>query len=289
MTRGARKEPIFKADAHCLLFFEILEAAIDRHGIEVHAYALMPNHYHLLVRSVRGALSKCMQEVNGRYTQRVNRIHHWDGPLFRGRFRSQAVEEEEYVRRLVAYLHLNPVRAKLVKEPQEECWTSHRAYVGEDRPPPWLTREAVLESFGGAKALHAEVMAYHLGRLGWPEGMDLETGWFRVPGGGAHSDRKGDRARRAVRRPTDVMMDVFRISGAGPKDLRRVERGSGANPVRRFAVAALHRWTDLTHPQIASMVGMSRFQVANLICGFKKRVHSPIAEWLDELGEPPHV
>lgn len=87
----------------CSGFLEIVGEMVDRFGLEVHAYSLMPNHYHLLVRSVAGNLSRGMQHLDGTYTLWLHKRHQWDGPAFRGRFRSQLVEDEEHLRLLVAY------------------------------------------------------------------------------------------------------------------------------------------------------------------------------------------
>jgi REP element-mobilizing transposase RayT len=119
MNRGARRHPVFLSDDHCVLFLDCVGSASDRFALEVHAYVLMPNHYHLLVRSIRGNLSAAIQHLAGRFTREMNRQQGWDGPIFRGRFRSQFIEEESHLRQVVPYLHLNPVRAGLVVLPQQ--------------------------------------------------------------------------------------------------------------------------------------------------------------------------
>ena len=129
-----------------MLLLDTLGDVVDRFGLEVHAYSLMPNHYHLQVCTPAGNLSRAMCHLNGVYTQRLNRLHNWDGPVFRGRFKSQLVTEEAYRRELVAYIHLNPVRAGLVRRPDESGWTSHRAHLGLDKPPPWLSLGGVSEA-----------------------------------------------------------------------------------------------------------------------------------------------
>jgi REP element-mobilizing transposase RayT len=89
MNRGARRTPVFRADEHCYLFYSILEETITNFEIEVHAFSLMPNHYHLLIRSRHGNLSDSMQYLSGTYTRKVNLLRRWDGPIFRGRFKEQ--------------------------------------------------------------------------------------------------------------------------------------------------------------------------------------------------------
>src|SRR4051812_49416104 len=86
MHRGARHASVFRDDEDRLLFLNAVDEAVEHHGLEVHAYALMPNHFHLLVRSPLGNLSKAMKHVIATYTLRANRRHRWDGPIFRGRF-----------------------------------------------------------------------------------------------------------------------------------------------------------------------------------------------------------
>ncbi len=88
MHRGARREAIYDDERDCILFLDLVGQTVNRFGLEVHAYALMPNHYHLLVRSVKGNLSRCMQHLNGSYARGFNSRRTCDGPVFRGRFRS---------------------------------------------------------------------------------------------------------------------------------------------------------------------------------------------------------
>ena len=81
MGRGARRESIFRDEGDCLIFLESVEATVNRFGLEVHSYALMPNHYHLLVGSVRGNLSRSMQKLLSSFVLGLNRCHKWDGPV----------------------------------------------------------------------------------------------------------------------------------------------------------------------------------------------------------------
>jgi REP element-mobilizing transposase RayT len=264
MHRGARRAPIFRADDDCLRFLGVVEDAVGRFGIDVHAYSLMPNHYHLLVRSVRGNLSRAMRHVNAVYTQASNRVRRWDGPLFRGRFHSQLVRTEVHLPYVLAYIHLNPLRANLVTRLTSDCWTSHLAYTGREPAPEWLLRDFFLSLFGNGEKLHEYVLDLHRGRLSWPEGMALDTGFLPALEGAVAEQRAADLAE-PLPGGKEVLAAVRRLTGASLAKLRRAEMGPRANPARRFAVFALASKAGLTYPEIGGMLRMSTQQVANVL------------------------
>ena len=85
MNRGRGRQQIFHGEPYYQAFLTTLSEAHQRFGLEIHAYCLMGNHYHLLLCTPRGNLSRCMRHINGLYTQRYNRLKKTDGPLFRQR------------------------------------------------------------------------------------------------------------------------------------------------------------------------------------------------------------
>ena len=91
MNRGACRLPIFKSDQHRELFLELLAETVQVFNIEIHAYCLMDNHFHLLIRTPLPNLSKAIQYLSSVYTIRYNKLEKKDGPLFRGRFKSKLV------------------------------------------------------------------------------------------------------------------------------------------------------------------------------------------------------
>ena len=284
MHRGARRAPIFKEDEHCLLFFELLESAIDKFEVEIHGYSLLPNHYHLLLRSRHGNLSDAMQFVNGRYTQRVNRLHRWDGPVFKGRFANKLVRDETRLPYILAYIHLNPLRANLVTRIDSRSWTSLRAYLGRNGEPDWLTKEYFLELFDGSDALRAYTLSLHRGGRSWPETMDLEWGFFNdhtqeqtatVHGQASFSTRLVE--------PQQLLELICRVTGARLKNITTSVMGPRANPARRFAVWALREHTLLKNKEIAALLDMTYNQVSNVLSRFRGGVE-PVAEWIDELS-----
>lgn len=279
MHRGARRAPIFLSDDHCFLFFEIIEEVVLATEIEVHAYSLMPNHYHLLVRSRHGNLSEAMRRLNASYTQRLNFLHRWDGPVFRGRFRSQLVEDESSLPYLLAYIHLNPLRAGLITRLHSRGWTSHRAYLGRDVGHDWLETSYFESIFGDTDALHNYVLDLHRGRLSWPEQMAMDSGWLKISGEGAIKAHSLPSDTRFVN-ADDVIARVCSITGVGEKDLLRVAHGPNANPARRFAVWSLSNRTRLTQREIGQRLNMSTSQVAHVLRRINLR-KQPFAEWLN--------
>jgi putative transposase len=120
-------------------------------NIRVAAYCLMPNHYHLLVQTPDTNISRSMRHLNGVYTQVYNRRHKWDGPLFRGRYKSILVSADNYLLQLVRYIHRNPLKAELVKHLDEYDWSSHKGYVSIAKKWEWLHKEFILSMLTGKK------------------------------------------------------------------------------------------------------------------------------------------
>jgi REP element-mobilizing transposase RayT len=283
MHRGDRRAPIFVKDEDCGLFLDLVGSMVEVHEIEVHAYSLMPNHYHLLVRSRHGNLSEGMRHLNASYTQQLNLRHRWDGPIFRGRFHSQPIRNELNLPYVLAYIHLNPIRANLVTRVDADCWTSHRAYLNRCKIEEWLSRDYFLELFNGSEELHKYVLDLRRKGNNWPEEMELENGWLKEPEDVARNHGQGNFETRFVE-PTEVIDEVCAIAGVSKKALKRVKYGPRANPARRFAVVALRKWTRLTHAEIAKLLGMTTVQVANVLRRYKGSNH-PLKSWIDALDD----
>jgi putative transposase len=119
MNRGIDRAPIFRSDADRQIFLECLEAATQRYALQVHAYCLLGNHYHLMLFSEKGQLSDGMRFLSARFTQRINYRDNRDGPLFRGRFASVPIKDDAHLVCVSRYIHRNPVEAGLVREPTD--------------------------------------------------------------------------------------------------------------------------------------------------------------------------
>jgi putative transposase len=150
-ARGNERRLIFRDDQDRRRFLETLGQACERFGLIVQAYCLMPNHYHLLATTPRGNLSRAIGWLQTAYSIRFNRRHGRSGHLVQGRFKAHLIDADAYARRLVRYVHLNPVRPRDRRKAvpierrgffQSYQWSSHRAYAGttaKGEVPDWLS------------------------------------------------------------------------------------------------------------------------------------------------------
>ncbi len=124
-SRGDRREDIYFDDDDRIAWLKILDGVCGRFNWVVHAYCQMSNHYHLLVESVDGNLSRGMRQLNGQYTQGFNRRHGEVGHLFQGRYKAILVQKETYLLELTRYVVLNPIRAGMVSRLAHWPWSTY--------------------------------------------------------------------------------------------------------------------------------------------------------------------
>ncbi|MBN2406501.1 MAG: transposase, partial [Elusimicrobia bacterium] len=113
----------------------------------------MSNHYHILVETPYGNLSRGMRHLNGVYTQKYNSINKHIGHVFQGRYKALLVEKESYLSEVARYILLNPVKAKIVRKASEWIWSSYKYTVGIKETPGWLNTDELLGRFGVDKKM----------------------------------------------------------------------------------------------------------------------------------------
>ena len=284
MNRGARREPIFHNDKHCAEFVGLLNQLPERFGLQVHGFALMPNHYHLMLESTRGELSRGLAFLQARYSLLLNRHQGWDGPLFRARFRSKTIEHSEHWRQLLSYLHLNPVRAHLVVSPEQARWTSHEAYLGAAPHLDFVYTAELLSLYGGPEAYLAELQRQLRPRV--PE-KDLEAAQFSRQALFGHSRGKGqgkggDKKTEAV--PTtssEMTLRLINVEQAVAQAARRLQRkpealrqsrsGRAADPARRVVIWWLVFHAGVPARAVARHFGISAARVSQIVKAVQQR------------------
>jgi REP element-mobilizing transposase RayT len=269
MNRGAGRRTVFREPSHFELFLALLEEIGPRFGVEIHAYCLMGNHYHLLAHTPDGGLGRGMRHLDGLYTQRLNRLSGGDGPLFRGRYKAIVVDADSYLTQVSRYIHRNPLG--LVRRLTQYRWSSYPAYVGTGRGPDWLVRDRVMEAVGGGRDgyrrfVEAEVgddpvaLALERGRvdpvLGNPAFRAKLAKRFANPG------RELPQARRIqaavpLSRIVQAAADEFRMS---PRDLTAGTRPRGDRTLARDLALWLGQVEGrLSLPEMASAFGLGHY------------------------------
>jgi putative transposase len=157
MLRGNNGQKIYVNKNDFSKLSLLIQEGTERYGHDVLAFCFMENHIHLVVRVKDTSLSKIMQNIAFRYARFMNKNYQKIGHLFQGRFKSILVDDTNYLLELVRYVHLNPVRARMVENPEEYFWSGHRSYIGKDGFL-WVSKERVLGRFKNKK--HSEEIEY---------------------------------------------------------------------------------------------------------------------------------
>ena len=224
VLRGNASQTIFFDDTDRTRFCLLLQEGIERFKHRVHAFCLMSNHVHLAIQMGPVPLSRILQNLSFRYTRWVNWRQNRSGHLFQGRYRAVLVSSDSYLLALTRYIHLNPVRAGIVKTPDDFEWSGHRAYLGLETIP-WLSTDWVLSHFSkkvsvarkayqrfvhdGMKESHQE--QYHRG-----SGID-----GRILGDDDFVEQVlGEKSKKAKRKKTleQIMLEVCKYFDLDKKD-----------------------------------------------------------------------
>lgn len=151
-SRGNERRNVFRTNRDRKRFLSYLESATQRYGAEIHGFCLMNNHYHLLIETPGANLSQIMHHINSAYTMYFNVKYERVGHLFQGRYKAILVDVDEYAKELSRYIHLNPVRAGIVDDPEDYLWSSYSFYLGKQKCPKWLVKDFILSFFSGTSS-----------------------------------------------------------------------------------------------------------------------------------------
>lgn len=130
MERGIRRQEIFREDMDYQAFIAIMKSALEKNGCMVHAYCMMTNHFHILLETSEREIGKFMKQLASSYAIYFNRKYLYTGHLFEGRYKACLVEDDAYFLQTSRYIHLNPVKAKMVEHPEDYPWSSYQTLLG---------------------------------------------------------------------------------------------------------------------------------------------------------------
>jgi putative transposase len=185
INRGIERRNIFIDQEDYKAFIDFLEPLIEEGKHRCYGWVLMPNHFHLLIETGQESISRMMSRLSTRYAVYFNRRYRRSGILFQNRFKSIVCDKKNYFKELVSYIHLNPLRAGLVKSLDllvDYPWSGHRALLGIDKVP-WQNVDRTLSHFGqkraDARTAYMEFLGNHLDvRSGTLSGGGLVRSWF---------------------------------------------------------------------------------------------------------------
>jgi REP element-mobilizing transposase RayT len=265
--RGWERREIVRDDMDRESWLDLLDRVALRCGWRVFAWVLMTNHWHLFLRTPQPNLSAGMHDLNSGYATRYNRRHKRVGSLYQGRFKAILVEDESHAAGLSRYIHLNPVRARMVVRPQDYAWSSYRHYLSARPGPEWLDTRTVLAEIGqnvqDARAayrrfvergtqepspLDSVVGGMLLGSVAWVERMRKELG--EQP----ESHDVPTLHRLAWRPSVEVILEV--VSHCyGVDESAILERRRRGNDARLAALCLCRRLTDERVGRLAARFG----------------------------------
>jgi putative transposase len=287
MARGNGRQNIVRDD----LDRDRLQAHLGRAAVRcswrVYAFAILSNHLHVVLKTPQPNLSGGMQSFLSAYANGWSRRHHFAGHVFQGRYRAELIEDESYLWTVTRYVHLNPVRARLVEHPASWTWSSFPGYANRGRRLEWVAYDELMASWDGAFGGSDPAGAYRrYVAAGIAE--PAESPWKQAYGGWilgseafldrvrsivrAEPDRERRRESRLVRCLTlshvvDVVCDHYEID-------RAVLGCRGSGVLARAALAYVARArTAATNAELAPILGLSRPEsVPNLTRSFSKRL-----------------
>jgi len=290
-SRGNARGRIYRDDFDRDMFLDIVKAAYRRFNFIIHAFVLMDNHYHLLIETPHANLCASMHQINGVYTQAYNRRHKVVGHLFQGRYKALVVDRDAYYLELIRYIHLNPWRAKIVKEVGDFKYSGHRAVIDKEwakRWNDWYDRDIILKEFGRSEN---EAVRRYVEFVNAGKGM--ENPLAKAIGGYALGDRSfadwlwekfidgknlreltGSKRLKTQVDFDDVVSAVSKEFEVAPADVFKSDRGrAGVNARRGVALYILNRHSGMTQIEIGRRAGkMNRAAVSEAVRRFEREL-----------------
>lgn len=294
-NRFARGEDVFSNSDEAIVFLDLLRKLKQRDELQVLAWCLLSNHFHLAVRTSAVPLSRTMHTLQGSYARKFNRRWTRSGPLWQSRYQTRPVDSQQYFEQLVIYIHLNPVRAGLVDDPVEHDLCGHRDLLGME-PDPILDVDDALSSFGTTQKRARRSYLKRLNvALAEQERTEVseQTPWWKPErelqpaSGGAYVDELGRSTglERARLDATEFVELVCSLLGITPESLAGNLKDQKISMQRQIvATLGIERWSQRAG-NLGEVLGKNPDVVSRWArTGAERRTTDPeFAEVLDQL------
>ncbi|MFN4291164.1 MAG: transposase [Permianibacter sp.] len=257
-SRGDRREDIYFTEEDRWEWMRLLGQVCGRFNWVCHAWCQMTNHYHLVVETPEANLSQGMRQLNGVYTQWINRTYDRVGHVFQGRYKAILVEKDSYLLELARYVVLNPVRAGMVRDASRWAWSSYAEMVGVRSAPEWLETDWLLAQFGKQRQ---RAIANYIEFV--REGMKRDSVWAELKGQiYLGSDKFVERMQRVAADQAEI--------GEIPRQQRRaiakpLAHYAKREPSRDAAIVSAYATGDYTMQEIAAYFDIHYATVSRII------------------------
>lgn len=253
-ARGNDRKKVFLSRADYEKFLSYLKDALLKYGVILHGYALMTNHYHLIVETPRANLSSFMHAIASGYTTYFNMKRKRSGHLFRGRYKAILVDRDGYLLELSRYIHLNPVRATLVERPEDYPYSSYRSYLSPGSPS-MVSRDCILGMEPGYREFVESALGKDLPAPSLYGGMILGSKQFikdslaRIKDGVRLNPETSHRKALAAH-DLELIIHTLTVSLKVPR-----EKVTTSSPYRSIAIYLARKYTTLSNGEIGAFFG----------------------------------
>jgi REP element-mobilizing transposase RayT len=280
IVRGNQRQKTFLSDSDYQAYLKRLARYREKYDYTVHAYCLMPNHAHLLLESSEHPLAKFMQGVQQSYSQYFNWKHHKTGHVFEGRYKAIICQKDEYLLELIRYIHLNPVRAGMVKTPEEHRYSGHHAYI-RGKATEIIDPAKVLSVFGG-KAAYRRFIQDGVGEGHNKEYYEVEDQRFLGEEGFGETmvaKQAKEELRPAKRKSLDSMAkELARATAVEMQVLRSADRSWAVSNARTMIAYVLVRRLGYKLGDVAAYFGRDIATIATLLARLNDRLPADLKQ-----------
>ncbi|MFH1062626.1 MAG: transposase [Candidatus Omnitrophota bacterium] len=280
-SRGDDRKKIFLSEFDFEKFLEYLKIAKEKFKFYLYAYCLMGNHYHLLIETTQPNLSRIMQNINSSYTLYYNKKRSKCGHVFQGRYKSIIVEADEYFKELSRYIHLNPVKARIVNSPEEYKWSSYRTYINKS------DNNEIIDIAEAKRLLGMEMREYisfvKAGMLEKENLMEKVYAGFLLGGKEFIKEQLEEIANQTSEKDFAYKREVF--SQTDPRDIINIVakhfkqtpeevKTSNKRPMtaKKMAIYLIRKKTNLTNNQIGEMFNMKFSAISKAVLAFTSQM-----------------
>lgn len=239
MIRGNNREPIFNGDKEKKYFLDVLQDQNEDNMVDIAAYCLMNNHVHIIIKADLINLTNAIKSVNTTYAMHFNRMRDRVGHVFQDRYKSRTINDENHLLRVIRYVHNNPVKAKIVKLPDEYMWSSYNEYNKKSSYILGNQRAFIMGFFNNSLERFAE--------------------FHRQSDDNEYLEIEEDIEKERFEQAQKIISEYF--SSKGLVDAKQVARNS---VYMEEIIENLLKKSRLTHRQIAGLLQVSNSTVHNL-------------------------